>query len=140
MENRGRPRTSNRPFEHHLLSIDTMEFKKVPDFRPLISPLDGSLSVSYEWSDGDTYIINLCTTRLVSGGLRYWYVCPACDQRVRKLYATETDRNFVCRSCRGARYFCQYRKGYMDQMAHLIGTQDRLSPEQWNRKWRKLVG
>jgi hypothetical protein len=47
----------------------------------------------------------LITTRLPSGGLRWWIVCPlvkngqTCGARVRKLYLPPGARYFGCRDC-----------------------------------------
>ena len=33
------------------------------------------------------------------GGLRWWFRCPLCGRRVRKLYMPDDDRRFACRCC-----------------------------------------
>lgn len=54
------------------------------------------LSHSTDWPEQR---ISLATTRLVSGGLRWWFVCPRCDRRAAKLYLPPTERMFGCRVC-----------------------------------------
>src|SRR5262245_16929707 len=47
----------------------------------------------------------LVTTRLPSGGVRWWFICPlvtndrACEARVKKLYLPPGGRYFGCRTC-----------------------------------------
>ena len=43
--------------------------------------------------------ITLVTTRLYSGGERYWFLCPNCRRRVGKLYLPTERSWFFCRRC-----------------------------------------
>lgn len=47
--------------------------------------------------------IRLCvdfqSTRLHSGGLRRWFLCPACQRRVFKLHRPSGEIHFRCRNC-----------------------------------------
>ena len=116
---RGRPRISSRVFEHQCPAIDTADFKKIPGFRPDISyaflpdVMDPvlKLSVSYRWNDGKEAALKLQATRPNFGGARYWYVCPHCDRRVRKLYIDDRSHSMACRRCFRLIYDSQYRKG-----------------------------
>lgn len=47
------------------------------------------------------YLAPIVTTVPNYGGLRYWFLCPRCEQRVRYLYC---QRLFLCRSCHGLTY------------------------------------
>jgi len=59
--------------------------------------------------------IELTTTVPHFGGLRYWYVCPNCDRRKRKLYAfmLREGWGFACRLCLGVAYESQYCKDWL---------------------------
>jgi len=57
------------------------------------------------------YPIPLLTSRLPSGGLRWWFRCmascndgPSCRKRVRVLYLPPHERFFACRSCHKLAY------------------------------------
>lgn len=78
-----------------------------PDWRP--GPCIG---VTATWADGPvTYArIGVTTTKPHFGGVRYWLVCPDCNRRVGKLYATAHDRRYLCRLCRDLVYPTQYEK------------------------------
>ena len=47
------------------------------------------------------YLAPVVTTVPNYGGLRYWFLCPRCNRRIRYLYC---DRLFLCRSCHGLTY------------------------------------
>jgi hypothetical protein len=57
------------------------------------------------------YVVPLVTTALVSGGRRWWFLCPACRRgeapcrrRVAKLYLPPGSRIFACRRCHDLAY------------------------------------
>ena len=116
-----KPRTSNRVFEHHLHAIDTADLTKTPGFRPEIryeflpdiyEPVE-KLSVTYTLEDGSTTSVELETTRPNFGGTRYWFRCPHCGRRKRKLYAYSEPGNFpngrvCCNSGTGNQCFSKY--------------------------------
>lgn len=41
----------------------------------------------------------LVVTKLCHGGVRFWFTCPGCGRRVRKLYLPPGRRRFRCRHC-----------------------------------------
>lgn len=45
------------------------------------------------------YRVTLQTTRPHYGGWRWWFTCPRCDRRVRKLYLPPGRTHFGCRHC-----------------------------------------
>ena len=46
-----------------------------------------------------TQDIPLLTTQLYLGGIRYWFSCPECGQRVGKLHLPHGGDRFLCRNC-----------------------------------------
>jgi hypothetical protein len=89
----------------------------------------GKASIDYElntWDPSDSWLElaytvsatgeeircrnELVTTRLPSGGLRWWFVCPLiangqlCGARVHKLYLPPGARYFGCRGCHDLTY------------------------------------
>ena len=125
---RGRPRATDRIFEHHCHSIDATHFKKMRGFKPEIryeflpdvpEPLL-NLSVSLRWNNGSTTSVMLVTTRPNFGGSRYWLKCPHCGRRVRKLYPEADSHCMACRKCFGLVYDSQYLKGERYAMLRLL--------------------
>jgi hypothetical protein len=49
--------------------------------------------------DRPAQTVPLTTTMLVSGGSRWWFVCPRCDRRAAKLYLPPSEQAFGCRVC-----------------------------------------
>ncbi len=71
-----------------------------------------SLTITIPWRLGKTLTqeVAITKTRLFSGGIRRWFVCPKCGCRAGKLYAPPY-KNFTCRKCGGLQYASQYPKG-----------------------------
>ncbi len=76
---------------------------RVPQARTPITPHTG------ERRDY-AYTVPLVTTRLHSGGLRWWFLCPLsrneqpCLRRVGKLYLPPSGRYYGCRQCYNLTY------------------------------------
>ena len=51
--------------------------------------------------------ISLVTTPCNFGGVRYWFACPSCGQRVGVLYLSPGDVYFRCRHCNNLSYNSQ---------------------------------
>jgi hypothetical protein len=72
---------------------------------------DGSrklvLSYSADWAE---QTVPLTTTQLVSGGLRWYFVCPRCGRRAAKLYLPPGEQAFGCRACYDLAYPGSRRK------------------------------
>jgi hypothetical protein len=76
-----------------------------------------SVRLWYSWvwtatqqQESADYRVNLTTTHLRFGGLRWWFVCPLvvndrpCNRRVGKLYLPPVARYFGCRHCHELTY------------------------------------
>ena len=50
------------------------------------------------------YEISLVTTDCYFGGVRYWFACPMCWQRVGVIYLAPNDAYFRCRHCNDLTY------------------------------------
>jgi hypothetical protein len=110
-----------------------MDLRKSPGFKPsfhyeylpdVIDPVI-TKTVTLYWNNGTSISVKLATTRPNYGGTRYWFKCPHCNRRVRKLYAGAGIGVLACRTCFGLVYDSQYRKG------------PRFA---WYRQIRKLMG
>jgi len=72
------------------------------------------------------YRVNLTTTPLPWGGVRYWFICPlwGCYRRVGCLYLPPGGKYFGCRHCYDLRYKSQFEwhidKGIFERMAFLM--------------------
>jgi hypothetical protein len=88
--------------------------------------------------------IRLLTTRPNYGGLRWWFLCPACDNRVRRVLLPPSGSCFRCRRCHRLTYrscqeshtafgefrrllrFCVARKSAKCPSSHLTGLRRAL--------------
>ncbi|MDP8213048.1 MAG: hypothetical protein P9X22_07170 [Candidatus Zapsychrus exili] len=48
--------------------------------------------------------LSLTSSALYFGGIRYWFKCPACENRVGKLYKPVHEEEFKCRQCHNLTY------------------------------------
>jgi len=53
---------------------------------------------------GYDYEIDLVTTDCNLGGVRYWFTCPSCWQRVGVIYLAPNNTRFMCRRCSDLTY------------------------------------
>jgi hypothetical protein len=80
------------------------------------------------------YKIALVTTLLVSGGRRWWFLCPACRngtppcrRRVGKLYLPPGGRIFACRRCYDLAYESSRKSYHSSKLWDSIGAAAGLS-------------
>lgn len=69
--------------------------------------------VRFAYKVADTlydYEVSLVTTPCNLGGVRYWFACPMCGQRVGCLYLA-TANQFLCRHCNDLTYQSRSRSG-----------------------------
>lgn len=57
-----------------------------------------------EAASGVNSVVALDKTFPFFGGVRWWFVCPACGRRTAILYARFGREEFLCRSCHGLTY------------------------------------
>jgi len=72
--------------------------------------------------------IRLITTPCNLGGVRYWFVCPECWERVGGLYLVPGRTNFRCRQCNNLTYRSRNRV-MMETFGHTSRQIKRLLPE-----------
>ena len=106
----GRPKSSDREWVEHTSVIDVMDLREstgYPDWLQSASTVTLTLSHPH----GPTLTpVGLVRTFPNYGGVRYWFACPRCRRRVRKLYASGSDPQLACRKCHGLVYGLQYQK------------------------------
>jgi hypothetical protein len=83
-------------------------------------------------------IIPLVSTRPNYGGIRWWYLCPQCNQRVATLHKPYELHGFFCRRCHDLTYESSQRSGtkterYFQSVARSLGTTTREA-----RRWVRL--
>ena len=79
------------------------------------------------------YHVNLATTPLPWGGLRWWFICPltvngrSCGRRVGKLYLPHDGRYFGCRHCYDLTYTSCQESHKFDACLAAVGAPMGLS-------------
>ncbi len=94
----------------HVLRATAATFRSVQRYTD--EPLT-TVRVSVTWRDRrqTEMTVAVVTTRVRSGGLRYWFLCPRCRRRVGCLYTPSPDSAHRCRTCWDLKYLSQWRPG-----------------------------
>jgi hypothetical protein len=74
------------------------------------------------------YKVSLETTPCYFGGVRYWFACPSCYQRVGVLYLPPGNTYFRCRHCNNLSYLSRNRCR-IGEFGHTSREIDRLRGE-----------
>jgi hypothetical protein len=71
------------------------------------------------------YKVTLAQTRQHFGGMRWWWRCPQCHRRARKLYLPSRATRFLCRGCHDLAYRSsqEHDKG-IDRLERLLVAGD----------------
>jgi hypothetical protein len=94
--------------------------------------------LTYTLSDGRSadrhfeYTILLETTRPHLGGLRWWFTCPRCGRRARKLFHPPGGSGFGCRNCHHLTYRSR-SYGPLDR------SRERARTIRMRLKWRPIT-
>ncbi|MBI2410851.1 MAG: hypothetical protein HYV32_03090 [Candidatus Kerfeldbacteria bacterium] len=59
--------------------------------------------------------LELTTTILCSGGLRYWFKCPVCKKRIGVLFQHPIEQVIGCRTCLHLDYLKHRYKGMIEE-------------------------
>jgi len=59
--------------------------------------------------------VRLATSRTGFGGVRFWFQCPFCKQRVGVLYKHPLNNNIGCRKCLNLEYKSRLYRGMLEE-------------------------
>jgi hypothetical protein len=81
------------------------------------------------------YEVSLVTTPCTYGGVRYWFACPVCHERVGVLYLAPGKIYFTCRHCNNITYHSRNRCR-IASFGHTSRQIDKLRSEIKRWTWR----
>jgi len=79
---------------------------------------------------------NIVTTPCHYGGVRYWFECPRCEERVAKLYEEKDD--FYCRKCLDLEYY-SHTVNYRS-LEPILRRMRKLEDKKWTVKYSSYKG
>jgi len=79
-------------------TIATKDMSGFMELNYILNSMNGGADESFR------YRIGLQTTRPNFGGLRWWFTCPSCNRRVRKIYRPPMADRYLCRDCHQLSY------------------------------------
>lgn len=97
-----------------LISIDSFKLLKnsvnkgfsVQPFGIIAERYEDNLKITFRKHKNHAYIIPIDKQACNYGGLRYYFICPLCDSRMRLLYLASKS-TFLCRKCLNLGYKSQ---------------------------------
>ena len=81
------------------------------------------------------YEVSLLTTPCTYGGVRYWFACPVCHERVGVLYLAPGNVYFMCRHCNNITYHSRNRCR-IESFGHTSRQIEKLQTEIKRWTWR----
>jgi len=98
------------------------------------------IRLHYTWNKTERldYKVFLTKTHPNYGGLRYWFVCPSCDKRVRKLYNPPSSKYFFCRICHNLTYTSCRESHKFDAINALIAARLGLPTEDVKKAFKRM--
>lgn len=88
---------------------------------------------------GINYNVELYTTRPHFGGIRWWFICPNCDNMVVKLYQPPGTEYFLCRTCHKLTYQSCRDSGKSNVIFDAIAKETGLSVKEVRKVWNKYI-
>ena len=88
-----------------LFKAQTTHSFRVPGYQLKGIPEEGKFKVYYGKNNQPAYSIPIEKQKCHYGGYRYYFKCPLCHQRIRKLYFS--NGTFLCRKCLNLGYYSQ---------------------------------
>lgn len=90
---------------HSFFKGNSKDGFKVPDYQLTAMPLEDRFAITYGKNKKPSYFIKFEKQVCNFGGYRYYFHCPLCKKRMRKLYFN--GGVFLCRKCLNLGYFSQ---------------------------------
>jgi len=79
----------------------------IKDIRELLVESRDEYKVELTISDKYIQEVDITSTTGSFGGFVYWFVCPGCKKRIKKLYLFQNENVFICRHCNHLAYRTQ---------------------------------
>jgi len=79
----------------------------IKDIRELLVKSRGKYKIELIISNKYIQEIDITSTTGSFGGFVYWFICPGCKKRIKKLYLSQNENVFLCRHCNHLAYRTQ---------------------------------
>ena len=79
----------------------------IKDIKELLTESREKYRVELTISNKYTQEVDITSTIGNFGGFVYWFICPGCKKRVKKVYLFQNENIFICRHCNHLAYRTQ---------------------------------
>jgi len=79
----------------------------IKDVKSILTGDKGKYKIELIVSDKYVQAIDITSTVGNFGGFVYWFICPGCKKRIKKIYLSTERHVFLCRNCQDLAYRTQ---------------------------------
>ncbi len=79
----------------------------IKDIKELLAESREKCKVELTISNKHIQEVDITSTIGSFGGFVYWFICPGCKRRVKKIYLFQNENIFICRHCHHLAYRTQ---------------------------------
>ena len=87
--------------------VENLPCIDIKDIKELLAESREKYKVEFTISNKYTQEIDITSTIGNFGGFVYWFMCPGCKGRVKKLHLSQNENVFLCRHCHHLAYRTQ---------------------------------
>ncbi len=87
--------------------VEDLPYLDIKDIKELLAKSEGKYKIELIVSNKYTQEVDITSTIGNFGGFVYWFICPGCKRRVKKLYLFQNENIFICRHCHHLAYRTQ---------------------------------
>jgi len=87
--------------------VEDLPYIDIKDIKELLAKSEGKHKIELTISNKYTQEVDITSTIGNFGGFVYWFICPGCKRRVKKVYLFQDENIFICRHCHHLAYRTQ---------------------------------
>ena len=87
--------------------VEDLPYIDIKDIKELLAKSEGKHKIELTISNKYTQEVDITSTIGNFGGFVYWFICPGCKRRVKKVYLFQKENIFICRHCHHLAYRTQ---------------------------------
>ena len=87
--------------------VEDLLYIDIKDIKELLAKSEGKHKIELTISNKYTQEVDITSTIGNFGGFVYWFICPGCKRRVKKVYLFQDENIFICRHCHHLAYRTQ---------------------------------
>jgi hypothetical protein len=87
--------------------VEDLPFIDIKDIKRILAGCKERHRIEIKISDKYAQVVVVASTPGNFGGSVYWFICPGCKRRVKRIYLSTQGNVFLCRNCQDLAYRTQ---------------------------------